>query len=252
MLTRWTSLRRWPKGARHRGARIFTHTKVEADSSQDGDPCHRRAHRTRARFSAQVRGDLRRHVVPGSGGSSVGVNLPLHACEHYYVLFESVEGLNPELPVLRDYDACTYYKYDAGKLLVGAFEPSAKPWGMQGISEDFCFDEIAGDFDHFEPVLHDAMKRLPRAGERGYSEIFLRSRKFYPRCALPPRRGARAQKLLRGSRAQFDWLAVSGRRGEGDRGVDSRWAATHGSVGGGRAPQHALSGQPAVFAVAGE
>jgi 4-methylaminobutanoate oxidase (formaldehyde-forming) len=94
--------------------------------------------------------------------SSVGVNLPLHACEHYYVLFESVDGLSPDLPVLRDYDACTYYKYDAGKLLLGAFEPNAKPWGMGGISEDFCFDEIAGDFDHFEPVLHDAMKRLAR------------------------------------------------------------------------------------------
>lgn len=62
--------------------------------------------------------------------SSVGVNLPLHACEHYYVLFESVDGLSPDLPVLRDYDACTYYKYDAGKLLLGAFEPNAKPWGM--------------------------------------------------------------------------------------------------------------------------
>ena len=79
--------------------------------------------------------------------ASVGVNLPLHACEHYYVLFESVDGLSPDLPVLRDYDACTYYKYDAGKLLLGAFEPNAKPWGMGGISEDFCFDEIAGDFD---------------------------------------------------------------------------------------------------------
>ena len=58
-------------------------------------------------------------------------------------------------------------EYDAGKLLVGAFEPSAKPWGMEGISEDFCFDEIAGDFDHFEPVLHDAMKRLPALEQAG-------------------------------------------------------------------------------------
>ena len=186
------------KGARNRGARIFTDTKVEA-ILRDGD---------RVTGVRTADGEIQSQYVVICGGmwsrdlaASVGVNLPLHACEHYYVLFESVEGLNPELPVLRDYDACTYYKYDAGKLLVGAFEPSAKPWGMQGISEDFCFDEIAGDFDHFEPVLHDAMKRLPALENSRYSEIFLRSRELHPRCALPPRRGARAQKLLRGSRA---------------------------------------------------
>ncbi|MEK9919374.1 MAG: FAD-dependent oxidoreductase, partial [Luminiphilus sp.] len=81
---------------------------------------------------------------------------------------------------LRDYDACTYYKYDAGKLLVGAFEPSAKPWGMEGISEDFCFDEIAGDFDHFEPVLHDAMKRLPALERAGIQKFFCGPESFTP------------------------------------------------------------------------
>ncbi|MFM5948145.1 MAG: NAD(P)/FAD-dependent oxidoreductase, partial [Novosphingobium sp.] len=72
-------------------------------------------------------------------GASIGVAVPLHACEHYYVMFEGVAGIDPSLPVLRDYDHCGYYKYDAGKLLVGAFEPNARPWGMEGISEDFCF-----------------------------------------------------------------------------------------------------------------
>ena len=54
------------------------------------------------------------------------------------------QGWIRSLPVLRDYDACTYYKYDAGKLMVGAFEPNSRPWGTEGIAEDFCFDEIAG------------------------------------------------------------------------------------------------------------
>jgi 4-methylaminobutanoate oxidase (formaldehyde-forming) len=126
------------------------------------------------------------HVVICGGmwsrdlAASIGVNLPLHACEHYYVLFESVNGLHPDLPVLRDYDACTYYKYDAGKLLVGAFEPTAKPWGMDGIAEDFCFDEIAGDFDHFEPVLHDAMARLPALQEAGIQKFFCGPESFTP------------------------------------------------------------------------
>jgi 4-methylaminobutanoate oxidase (formaldehyde-forming) len=165
------------KGAKSRGARIFTDTKVEA-ILRDGDQV------TGVRTAE---GEIRSRYVVVCGGmwsrdlaASVGVNLPLHACEHYYVLFEGVEGLNPELPVLRDYDACTYYKYDAGKLLVGAFEPSAKAWGMEGISEDFCFDEIAGDFDHFEPVLHDAMKRLPALERAGIQKFFCGPESFTP------------------------------------------------------------------------
>ena len=165
------------KGAKQRGARLFTHTKVEAVLQEGG----------RVTGVRTAQGEISaRHVVICGGmwsrdlASSVGVNLPLHACEHYYVLFESVEGLSPDLPVLRDYDACTYYKYDAGKLLLGAFEPNAKPWGMGGISEEFCFDEIAGDFDHFEPVLHDAMKRLPALERAGIQKFFCGPESFTP------------------------------------------------------------------------
>jgi len=165
------------KGAKQRGARLFTHTKVEAVLQEGG----------RVTGVRTAQGEISAKYVVICGGmwsrdlaSSVGVNLPLHACEHYYVLFESVDGLSPDLPVLRDYDACTYYKYDAGKLLLGAFEPNAKPWGMGGISEDFCFDEIAGDFDHFEPVLHNAMKRLPALERAGIQKFFCGPESFTP------------------------------------------------------------------------
>ena len=165
------------RGAKSRGVRIATHTKVEEILHEGGQITGVRTDR----------GEIQAKYVVICGGmwsrdlaSTVGVNLPLHACEHYYVLFESVEGLHPDLPVLRDYDACTYYKYDAGKLLLGAFEPSAKPWGMGGISEDFCFDEIAGDFDHFEPVLHDAMKRFPALERAGIQKFFCGPESFTP------------------------------------------------------------------------
>ncbi len=165
------------KGARNRGAQVFQDTKVE-EIVRDGK---------RVIGVRTAKGDIEADQVVIAGGmwsrdlaASVGVNIPLHACEHYYVLFESVEGLDPELPVLRDYDACTYYKYDAGKLLVGAFEPTAKPWGMDGIAEDFCFDEIAGDFDHFEPVLHDAMARLPALQDAGIQKFFCGPESFTP------------------------------------------------------------------------
>ena len=165
------------KGAKNRGVRIATHTKVEEILQEGGQITGVRTDR----------GEIQAKYVVICGGmwsrdlaSTVGVNLPLHACEHYYVLFESVEGLHPDLPVLRDYDACTYYKYDAGKLLLGAFEPSAKPWGMGGISEAFCFDEIAGDFDHFEPVLLDAMKRFPALERAGIQKFFCGPESFTP------------------------------------------------------------------------
>lgn len=63
--------------------------------------------------------------------------------------------------MLRVPDECAYYKEDAGKMLLGAFEPTAKPWGMAGIPEDFCFDQFPEDFDHFEPILAKAIARMP-------------------------------------------------------------------------------------------
>jgi len=69
--------------------------------------------------------------------ASIGVTVPLQACEHYYVLFKDVPGLDPQTPVLRDTDHCSYFKYDAGRLLVGAFEPNARPWGTRGIPRIF-------------------------------------------------------------------------------------------------------------------
>jgi glycine cleavage system T protein len=165
------------KGARNGGARIFENTKV-TKIRHDGE-------RVTGVETDQGQIDAD-HVVLCGGmwtrdlAASIGVTVPLHACEHYYVLFEGIDGLSPSLPVLRDYDYCGYYKYDAGKLLVGAFEPNARPWGMDGISEDFCFDEIEGNFDHFEPVLVDAMRRVPALENAGIQKFFCGPESFTP------------------------------------------------------------------------
>jgi glycine cleavage system T protein len=112
--------------------------------------------------------------------ASIGVTVPLQACEHYYVLFQDVPGLDARMPVLRDYDHCSYFKYDAGKLLVGAFEPNARPWGTNGIPSDFSFGEIEGDFSHFEPVLMDAMRRVPALEGAGIQKFFCGPESFTP------------------------------------------------------------------------
>ena len=165
------------KGARNGGVQIFQDSKVTA-IRHDGE---------KVTGVSTDRGDIdARHVVICGGmwsrdlAATVGVNIPLYACEHYYLLFDSVEGLDPKLPVLRDYDACTYYKYDAGKLMVGAFEPNARPWGMKGIPEDFCFDEIAGSFEHMEPVLEQAMQRIPALENAGIQKFFCGPESFTP------------------------------------------------------------------------
>jgi 4-methylaminobutanoate oxidase (formaldehyde-forming) len=95
-------------------------------------------------------------------------------------MFEPIPGLAPELPVLRDYDHCAYFKYDAGKLLVGAFEPHARAWGMSGIPEDFFYGEIQGDFDHFAPVLEDAIRRIPALENAGIQKFFCGPESFTP------------------------------------------------------------------------
>ncbi|MCC0076983.1 MAG: GcvT family protein [Rhodobacter sp.] len=125
------------------------------------------------------------HVVNCGGmwgrdlAAQSGVTLPLHAAEHFYLLTEPVEGLG-RLPVLRVPDECAYYKEDAGKMMLGAFEPKAKPWGMAGIPEDFCFDSLPEDFDHFEPILAAAMNRMPLFQTAGIHTFFNGPESFTP------------------------------------------------------------------------
>src|ERR1700719_699329 len=165
------------KGARAAGVRILQGVHVTA-IHHDG---------RRASGVQRDRGRIDADYVVLCGGmwtrdlaAAIGVTVPLHACEHYYVLFQDVPGLTSDMPVLRDYDHCSYFKYDAGKLLVGAFERNARPWGTNGISDDFSFGEIAGDFSHFEPVLLDAMRRIPALEQAGIQKFFCGPESFTP------------------------------------------------------------------------
>ncbi|MDO7658694.1 MAG: FAD-dependent oxidoreductase, partial [Paracoccaceae bacterium] len=133
-----------------------------------------------------VEGHIAADVVVNCGGmwgrdlaAQNNVTLPLHACEHFYLVTEPIEGLS-RLPVLRVPDECAYYKEDAGKMMLGAFEPIAKPWGMNGISEDFCFDSLPEDFDHFQPILEAAMNRMPLFETAGIHTFFNGPESFTP------------------------------------------------------------------------
>ena len=165
------------KGARSRGALIFENTQV-TEILHDGERV------TGVRVGDAI---IRANAVVLSAGmwtrdlaASIGVHVPLHACEHFYIVTEPFPALTPDLPVLRDYDSCAYYKEDAGKLLLGAFEPKAKPWGMDGIPEDFCFDELPEDIEHFEPILFSAIERLPALADVGIQTFFCGPESFTP------------------------------------------------------------------------
>ncbi|MCP5368406.1 MAG: FAD-binding oxidoreductase, partial [Hyphomicrobiales bacterium] len=165
------------KGARMGGAQVLEGVTVTDVMRQDG----------RVTGVATDHGNVATEVVVncagmwGHGlGRLAGVNVPLHAAEHFYIVTEPMAGLAPDTPVLRDPDACAYYKEDAGKLLLGAFEPVAKPWGMDGIDPDHAFETLPDDWDHFEPILEMAMHRLPALETTGIQVFFNGPESFTP------------------------------------------------------------------------
>ncbi len=90
-----------------------------------------------------------------------GVTVPLHACEHMYMVTNPLPGMSPDHPVMRDADGHIYFKEEVGGLLMGGFDPWAKPWGMEGIPEDFSFATLPEDWDKFEILMTNAIQRVP-------------------------------------------------------------------------------------------
>ncbi len=124
-------------------------------------------------------------------GRTAGVDIPLQACEHFYIVTEPFPGLAPDLPVLRDPDHCAYFKEDAGKLLLGAFEPHAKPWAVDGIPADFEFGELPDDFDAFRADPRGGDAPPAGAGRRRHPQVLQRPGKLHPGRALSAGRDAR-------------------------------------------------------------
>src|SRR6185295_595148 len=146
------------RGARMNGARIVERTRITAVHAQNGV----------ATGVATTHGDIKAEVVvncAGQWGRQVGrlagVNVPLHSAEHMYVVTGRIDGVHPDLPVLRDPDGYIYVKEEVGGLLVGGFEPVAKPWGMDGIPENFEFGMLPDDWDQFQVLMENALIRLP-------------------------------------------------------------------------------------------
>ncbi len=94
-------------------------------------------------------------------GRLAGVNVPLYSAEHFYIVTDRIDGVHPMLPVMRDPDGFIYYKEEVGGLLMGGFEPRAKPWRVDPIPSSFRFELLGEDWDQFEPLMHNALHRTP-------------------------------------------------------------------------------------------
>ncbi len=119
-------------------------------------------------------------------GKMAGVNVPLHAAEHYYLITETMDGMKQGMPIVEDPDLFAYYRDEMGGLMIGLFEPIAKPWGMPGpdgrggIPKDFSFGEIPPDWDRMMPHLEVAMTRIPAAKNAGIHQFFCGPESFTP------------------------------------------------------------------------
>ena len=146
------------KGARNRGVKMVEDVEVTGVIIEGG-----RAVGVRTR-----QGDVRCEVLVNCAGqwarqfgALAGVNVPLYSAEHFYIVTGKIDGVHPMLPVMRDPDGFIYYKEEVGGLVMGGFEPKAKPWKMDPIPSTFQFELLDEDWDQFEPLMTNALHRTP-------------------------------------------------------------------------------------------
>ncbi|MEX3931875.1 FAD-dependent oxidoreductase [Paraburkholderia phymatum] len=155
------------RGARRRGARIVENTRVTAirtRQTREGREASGVAWRDKAGNEGAIAAEIVVNCA-GQWAKAVGrlcdVTVPLHSAEHYYIVTDRIAGVHPDLPVMRDPDGYIYFKEEVGGLVMGGFEPDAKPWGMNGIPENFEFQLLPDDWDQFQILMENALQRVP-------------------------------------------------------------------------------------------
>lgn len=146
------------KGARQRGGQVFEDTGVIGILTKGN----------RITGVETTRGVIHTNKIALCTGlwsrqvaSMAGVDIPVWPCEHFYLLTRPIEGISGNMPTLSDHDGHLYIRDDSGGLLVGCFEPLGKPIDPDRLGDDFAFQLLPEDWDHFEPMLNNALHRLP-------------------------------------------------------------------------------------------
>jgi glycine cleavage system aminomethyltransferase T/glycine/D-amino acid oxidase-like deaminating enzyme len=113
-------------------------------------------------------------------GAKNGINIPLQAAEHYYLITERIDGIDKNWPVLEDPGSYGYFREEGGGLMVGMFEPVCAPWNIGSIPQEFSFGEIPPDWERMTPYLEKAMSRVPVTLEAGIKKFFCGPESFTP------------------------------------------------------------------------
>ncbi|HLQ13753.1 MAG TPA: FAD-dependent oxidoreductase [Steroidobacteraceae bacterium] len=165
------------RGARMRGVRIFEDTNVLGIELERGRVRAIRTEHDRVQCEVVVNcaGQWARQV-----GAMAGVNVPLVSVQHQYLITDAIPGIHRGLPTLRDPDRLTYYKEDVGGLVMGGYEPNPRPWAMEGFPDNFNFQLLPPDWDHFEPLLELALPRVPALASAGIKELINGPESFTP------------------------------------------------------------------------
>ncbi len=165
------------KGARQKGATILEGIKVTGIHQKNG----------RVTGVATAQGEIACEVVVNCAGmwgrevgQWVGVNVPMHAAEHFYIITEPIPGLQKNLPTLRDPGGYTYFREEVGAILAGFFEPKAKPWGMNGIPDNVEYLRLPEDWAHLDVALDAMAHRMPITQTAGIHTLFNGPEAFTP------------------------------------------------------------------------
>ncbi len=167
------------KAAKKEGAQIFEKSPVEKIIKKDGRV---------AGVIANGKTIECEYIVLATGmwsrqiGEDIGLSIPLYPAEHFYVITEGIKELPKDIPVLRDFDDSLYLKEDAGKMLIGIFEGKSIPAfnKTNRVPNDFSFGEFPENFEHFEPYLEAALKRVPILEKAGIRKFFAGPESFTP------------------------------------------------------------------------
>ena len=165
------------KGAKDRGVRIIEGVAVGKLLAENGKVVGVETEQGRIEAETVV---LATGIWSRQLAATIGANIPLQACEHFYLVTEPMEGVLPGMPTVRDPGGYTYFKEETGKIMAGFFEPRAKVWKLDGIPRDFSFGTLPEDWDHIGPIFERAIHRVPALGEAGIQLFFNGPEAFTP------------------------------------------------------------------------
>jgi glycine cleavage system aminomethyltransferase T/glycine/D-amino acid oxidase-like deaminating enzyme len=146
------------KGAKSGGARIFEDTGVTGIQTRGGQIHGVTTAQGTVRCDAIA---LCTGLWSREAAAMAGADVPVWPCEHFYLLTKPIDGITGNVPTLSDHDRHLYIRDDSGGLLVGCFEPMGKPIDPHRLGPDFAFQLLPEDWDHFEPMMVNALHRLP-------------------------------------------------------------------------------------------